>query len=152
MTRLKIVHTESSCGWGGQELRIIAESQGMMSRGHEVCIVAPPESRIFSEARRRGIPAHTAPITPNVDFYCVTKDLIDPSVSTSVWRLRIGGLVERPRSYGFDDVPSVMDGWMRSPGHRRNILGKYEEIGVGRAIARDGASYWCVTFGTPSGR
>src|SRR5437899_3328083 len=63
MTRLKIVHTESSCGWGGQELRIIAESQGMMSRGHEVCIVAPPESRIFSEARRRGIPAHTAPIT-----------------------------------------------------------------------------------------
>ena len=63
MTRLKIVHTESSCGWGGQELRIIAESQGMMSRGHEVCIVAPPESRIFSEARRRGIPAHTVPIT-----------------------------------------------------------------------------------------
>ena len=26
-------------------------------------------------------------------------------------------------AYGFDDVESVMAGWMRSPGHRRNILG-----------------------------
>jgi uncharacterized protein YkwD len=55
-------------------------------------------------------------------------------------------------AYGFDDVESVMLGWLRSPGHRRNILGNFSEIGVGRAIARDGVSYWCVTFGTPSGR
>jgi uncharacterized protein YkwD len=55
-------------------------------------------------------------------------------------------------AYGFDDVDSVMAGWMRSPGHRRNILGKFSEIGVGRAIASDGASYWCVTFGTPLDR
>jgi uncharacterized protein YkwD len=55
-------------------------------------------------------------------------------------------------AYGFDDVEAVMDGWMRSAGHKRNILGKFTEIGVGRAIARDGASYWCVTFGTPDGR
>jgi uncharacterized protein YkwD len=55
-------------------------------------------------------------------------------------------------AYGFDDVESVIDGWMRSPGHKRNILGKFAEIGVGRATARDGASYWCVTFGTPEGR
>jgi uncharacterized protein YkwD len=55
-------------------------------------------------------------------------------------------------AYGFDDVESVMTGWMKSPGHKRNILGNFSEIGVGRAIARDGASYWCVTFGTPSGR
>jgi uncharacterized protein YkwD len=54
-------------------------------------------------------------------------------------------------AYGFDDVDSVMDGWMKSPGHRRNILGNFSEIGVGRAIASDGASYWCVTFGTPAG-
>lgn len=53
-------------------------------------------------------------------------------------------------AYGFDDVGEVMTGWMKSPGHRRNILGNFSEIGVGRVIARDGASYWCVTFGTPS--
>jgi len=55
-------------------------------------------------------------------------------------------------AYGFDDVDAVMSGWIRSPGHRRNILGPYAEIGVGRATARDGASYWCVTFGTPRAR
>jgi glycosyltransferase involved in cell wall biosynthesis len=59
---LRIVHTESSCGWGGQELRIIVESEGMLARGHEVCVVAPPESRIFAETRRRGIPSRAAPI------------------------------------------------------------------------------------------
>jgi len=59
---LRIVHTESSCGWGGQELRIIVESEGMLARGHEVCIVAPPESRIFAETSRRGIPSRAAPI------------------------------------------------------------------------------------------
>jgi glycosyltransferase involved in cell wall biosynthesis len=59
---LRIVHTESSCGWGGQELRIIVESEGMLARGHVVCIVAPPESRIFAETRRRGIPSRAAPI------------------------------------------------------------------------------------------
>jgi glycosyltransferase involved in cell wall biosynthesis len=59
---LRIVHTESSCGWGGQELRIIVESEGMLARGHEVCVVAPPESRIFAETRRRGIPSRSAPI------------------------------------------------------------------------------------------
>jgi uncharacterized protein YkwD len=54
-------------------------------------------------------------------------------------------------AYGFEDVNSVMTGWMKSPGHRHNILGNFSEIGVGHAIARDGASYWCVTFGTHSG-
>ncbi len=52
-------------------------------------------------------------------------------------------------AYGFDRVDAVMAGWMHSPGHRRNILGDYTEIGVGRAIAPGGVLYYCVTFGTP---
>jgi glycosyltransferase involved in cell wall biosynthesis len=59
---LRIVHTESSCGWGGQELRIISESQGLIERGHDVRIVAPAESRIYQEARRRGVPSDALPI------------------------------------------------------------------------------------------
>ena len=53
-------------------------------------------------------------------------------------------------AYGFDQVDQVMTGWMRSPGHRRNILGSYAEIGVGRVIAPGDISYWCVTFGNPT--
>lgn len=53
-------------------------------------------------------------------------------------------------AYGFTDVESVMMGWMKSPGHRRNILdGSLAEMGAGRAIDRNGLSYWCVTFGSP---
>ena len=33
---LSILHTESSIGWGGQELRILTEMEGMAARGHRV--------------------------------------------------------------------------------------------------------------------
>ena len=57
---LAILHTESSCGWGGQELRIIDESVGMQKRGHQVTIAAPAESRIFAEAQGRAV--HAIPL------------------------------------------------------------------------------------------
>jgi len=62
LSPLRIVHTESSCGWGGQELRIISESQGLIERGHDVSLAAPAESRIYAEARKRGIPSRPLPI------------------------------------------------------------------------------------------
>ena len=46
---------------------------------------------------------------------------------------------------------SVMKAWMTSPGHRRNILGNYTEIGAACATDEAGTPYWCVTFGTPEG-
>jgi uncharacterized protein YkwD len=52
---------------------------------------------------------------------------------------------------GQGSVDSVMKGWMRSPGHRLNILGKYSEIGAACATASDGTPYWCVTFGEAAG-
>jgi len=59
---MRIVHTEASCGWGGQEIRIIEESVGMQARGHQVRILCPPESRIFHEAPRRGVVVTALPI------------------------------------------------------------------------------------------
>ena len=52
---LRIVHSESSCGWGGQEIRILTESEGLARRGHDVEIVCPAEAPIYAAARRRGI-------------------------------------------------------------------------------------------------
>ena len=60
--KLKIIHTESSCGWGGQEIRILTESQGMMERGHNVSILCPSHAPIFAEAKERGIPVFPLPI------------------------------------------------------------------------------------------
>ena len=36
MPPLSIVHTENSCGWGGQEIRILTEARGFLDRGHRV--------------------------------------------------------------------------------------------------------------------
>jgi DMSO/TMAO reductase YedYZ molybdopterin-dependent catalytic subunit len=50
------------------------------------------------------------PITPNDRFYVVTKNLVDPHVDRSRWRLQVTGLVEQPRTYDFASLvalPSV---------------------------------------------
>jgi len=62
MTPLRIVHTESSLGWGGQEIRILAESQGLIKRGHDVRLVCPGEARIHGEATHWGVPVVALPI------------------------------------------------------------------------------------------
>jgi DMSO/TMAO reductase YedYZ molybdopterin-dependent catalytic subunit len=46
-------------------------------------------------------------ITPNDDFYCVTKNLIDPEVVRDLWRLEISGAVEQPRIYSFAELTAM---------------------------------------------
>jgi uncharacterized protein YkwD len=50
------------------------------------------------------------------------------------------------------NVDRLMNGWMDSPPHKRNILGTFSHIGVAYATAEDGTRYWCVTFGLPARR
>jgi glycosyltransferase involved in cell wall biosynthesis len=59
---LRIVHTESSLGWGGQEIRILSESQGLIRRGHDVRLLCPREAQIFGEAASWGVPVTALPI------------------------------------------------------------------------------------------
>ena len=59
---MRIVHTESSLGWGGQEIRILSESQGLARRGHEIRLLCPPEARIFAEAPSWGLQPEAVPI------------------------------------------------------------------------------------------
>ena len=62
MRRFSLVHTESSLGWGGQEIRILSESQGLIRRGHDVKLICPPEARIHAEAGNWGVPVIGLPI------------------------------------------------------------------------------------------
>ncbi len=59
---MKIVHTEASGGWGGQEMRILSEAAGMIARGHEVTLVCPPDAAIFAAAPGYGVPVVPLPI------------------------------------------------------------------------------------------
>jgi glycosyltransferase involved in cell wall biosynthesis len=53
----RIVHSEFSPGWGGQERRIMAELTGFQQRGHQVWLLAPAQSKIYQCAQAAGIPA-----------------------------------------------------------------------------------------------
>jgi glycosyltransferase involved in cell wall biosynthesis len=59
---MHILHTEASCGWGGQEIRILGESAGMIARGHRVTLACPPQATIAKEAARFGVELITLPI------------------------------------------------------------------------------------------
>ena len=56
MTRM-ILHTEASVGFGGQEVRILAETRWLLEHGWRALIAAQPGSRLLAEAARAGIPA-----------------------------------------------------------------------------------------------
>ena len=49
----------------------------------------------------------TDPVTPNDRFYIVTKNLIDPVIDRGLWRLEVAGQVERPHTYGFDELAAL---------------------------------------------
>jgi len=46
---------------------------------------------------------------------------------------------------GYTTPAAVMEGWMNSPGHKANILGDYEKLGVG-VYVKDGRVYWAQMF------
>lgn len=51
-------------------------------------------------------------------------------------------------AWGYRSAPEVMEAWMASPGHRRNILNcKAKSFGAGVAFAADGTPYYTQVFG-----
>jgi glycosyltransferase involved in cell wall biosynthesis len=52
---LTILHTEASPGWGGQEIRILAEASAFAKRGFRILIACQPSSRLGIEAQRHGL-------------------------------------------------------------------------------------------------
>jgi len=49
---------------------------------------------------------------------------------------------------GYPDAETVVTGWMKSPGHRQNILSReIVEIGTGVADSPSGRLYFCQVFG-----
>lgn len=51
-------------------------------------------------------------------------------------------------AYGYRTPAEVMNGWMNSEGHRRNLLNcSYVAIGVGLAYSSSGRPYWTQNFG-----
>jgi uncharacterized protein YkwD len=124
------------------------------------------ESRIFdlinAERRHQGL----APLVynPQLDrmakiqaenmarFQKMAHTLPDAQLPTLVDRARYvgysyGRLAENV-ALGYPNAETVVEGWMRSSGHRRNILdGGVVETGIGIARSSAGGLYYCQVFG-----
>jgi glycosyltransferase involved in cell wall biosynthesis len=106
--KLRILHTEASVGWGGQEIRILTEAQYFQGKGHEVLIAANAGSEIIANAPRYGVPTMTLPLTrrslPSVlavrrQMNEWRPDVVNPHSSVDSWLVALAriGLHPRPR-------------------------------------------------------
>ncbi|WP_143310454.1 CAP domain-containing protein [Chitinophaga vietnamensis] len=58
---------------------------------------------------------------------------------------RVGAAAENV-AYGTLDAEQVVQGWINSPGHRRNMLGDYNLIGIGTAKGNGRITFFTQVF------
>lgn len=46
-------------------------------------------------------------LTPNANFYVVSKNVLDPTVQAGRWRLEVAGMVNQARTWTMDDVQAI---------------------------------------------
>ena len=68
MNKIKVLHTEWSDGWGGQEIRIIGEMLALREKGVELYLACKEESQIHQKALNEGFKVFTLPFRGNTDF------------------------------------------------------------------------------------
>lgn len=94
---LSILHTESSTGWGGQEIRILTEARGMLDRGHRVLLLTPANAEILPAAQRMGVP---------VEAIDIERKRVGPLLAMRSWLSRHG------REYDVVNTHSSTDSWL----------------------------------------
>lgn len=118
---MKILHTEASAGWGGQELRILAEMQGLRDRGHVLELAAPAAARIHTEAAALGFRTHDVPIGRKTfaGLGAMRRllerehfDVINTHSSTDSWMVALANALRR------QPVPMVRTRHISAPVHR----------------------------------
>jgi len=94
MTRL--LHTESSSGWGGQEIRILKEARGMRKRGHEVIFAVQKGGGLVARAQKEG-------------FFVYELNFRKPAWIKTLWQLC--ALIRRHRIEVIN-THSSLDAWI----------------------------------------
>ena len=94
---LSILHTESSTGWGGQEIRILTEARGMLDRGHRVTLLTPGNAEIFPAAQRMGVP---------VEAIDIERKRVGPLLALRSWMAKHG------HEYDVVNTHSSTDSWL----------------------------------------
>ncbi len=103
---LNILHTEASTGWGGQEIRILQESEWLAKRGHKVRIVCAADSGIYKRyyhCKISNLSIGVLPFKRTLDPLDITGvyrmvrrekvDIIHTHSSIDSWNASIGGML-----------------------------------------------------------
>lgn len=70
---MRILHTEWSTGYGGQERRVILECRGFKARGHYVALACRAEAKIRQWAEKEGIEVFVVPFRKALDIDSIFK-------------------------------------------------------------------------------
>ncbi len=99
---MRILHTESSSGWGGQEIRILKESLGLQERGHEFFFAVAKGGVLVHKAREKGFYVLELPFKKFYVLFTLVKliwmirrfkiDLLVTHSSLDAW---MGGIAAR---------------------------------------------------------
>jgi len=68
-----VLHTESSGGHGGQEIRTLAEARWLLGHGWKALIACQPYSPLFAEAKAAGIPVEPVRMRGTTDLGAVLR-------------------------------------------------------------------------------
>ncbi|MGH7324560.1 MAG: glycosyltransferase family 4 protein [Candidatus Rokuibacteriota bacterium] len=66
-----VLHTESSLGFGGQEIRILTEARWLRQHGWDVLVTCQPASRLAAEAEAAGVPAVAISMRSALDVWAL---------------------------------------------------------------------------------
>ncbi len=99
---MNILHLEASSGWGGQEMRILKEAEGMRARGHQVFLGVMRGGKLVEKARSLGFTVYELNFKKPFWIFCLVSlifivlrqriDLINTHSSLDGW---IGGIAGR---------------------------------------------------------
>jgi len=102
MNKIKVLHTEWSDGWGGQEIRIITEMKILRQKGIELYLATRPHAKIKQKAIKEGFRVFDIPFKGNFDFNSVFKlikiikknhiDIVNTHSGKDTW---VGGIAAK---------------------------------------------------------
>lgn len=93
---MKVLHTEASKGWGGQEMRILNEALGMRKRGHEIFFALQKGALLIEKLKKEGFYVY------EVNFY---KKAALKTVLELLW-------IFRKHKIDIVNTHSSLDGWI----------------------------------------
>ncbi len=99
---MNLLHLEASSGWGGQEIRILREAEGMRARGHMVILAVAKNGGLVKRAKEAGFTVYEMNFQKRYWPICLFQilsmirrhhiDLVNTHSSLDSW---IGGIAAR---------------------------------------------------------